>query len=390
MTNLRFCSMLLPLLAVAAPAAAQEFGGSSAVSGRDVLIGQPSNQYAPGQVYVFRANQQGAWSEAARIGAPDSATNTGFGRRIAVDGSTMLVAESPNDSSGAGRVHVYERSQAGAWRHAGTITPTPSVNGDRIGRGLALKGDVAVIGASRTDSLRGEAWVFRRAGGQWRQEARLRPAEVAPGAAFGNTVAFDGTHLAVGAQQADSNAGAVYLFRRDSAGAWAQEQKLTLPLPESSRGNAQFGAAIQFHGNELYVGAPGLTNFMGAVVRFARDTVNQRWNVVGGLLPFEASPGTQFGTSFTLIGSELWVGAPGASQFEGRIFRYAQDADGAFTNVTRVAYDTAGRQYAFGSLVSGAGSIAVVGMGTYAFGEGRAAIITVTTDGRPTQPTVPR
>src|SRR5690606_6718841 len=314
MATLRHSAVLLSLLAAAAPVAAQEFGGSSAVSGREVLIGQPSNLYAPGQVYVFRAGPQGAWSEAARIGAPDSAINTGFGRRIVVDGSTRLVAESPNDSSGPGRVHVYERSQAGAWRHSGTLTPTPAANGDRIGRGLALKGDVAIIGASRSDSMRGEAWVFRRSGGQWRQEARLRPADVAPGAAFGNTVAFDGTHLAVGAQQADSNAGAVYLFRRDGAGAGTQEQKLSLPLPENSRGNAQFGAAMQFHGNELYVGAPGLTNFMGAVVRFTRDSVNQRWNVMGGLLPFEASPGTQFGTSFTILGNALWIGAPGANQ----------------------------------------------------------------------------
>src|SRR5690606_41233551 len=64
MATLRHSAVLLSLLAAAAPVAAQEFGGSSAVSGREVLIGQPSNLYAPGQVYVFRAGPQGAWSEA--------------------------------------------------------------------------------------------------------------------------------------------------------------------------------------------------------------------------------------------------------------------------------------------------------------------------------------
>ncbi|HEU5049814.1 MAG TPA: choice-of-anchor B family protein [Gemmatimonadales bacterium] len=375
MPSLRHRMAITLLLASGAgPAAAQEFGAGAAVAGRDVFIGQASNQYAPGYVYVFRAGPQGAWTVASRIGPPDSARNTGFGRRIAVDGNTMLISESPLDSASAGRVHAYERTRAGAWRHVGRLEPTPSVNGDRIGRGLALKGDVAVIGSSRTEG-RGEAWVFRRQGGQWRQEARLRPEDVAAGAAFGNTVAFDGRFLAVGAQQADSNAGAVYLFRRDSSGTWKQDQKLTLPLQPGMGAFAQFGASILFHEGTLYIGAPGLTQGMGAVIRFAWDSVNNRWNPQGGLLPFDATPGTQFGTSVAVLGNELWIGAPGSSQFEGRIFRYTRDSAGAFTNATKIAYDTAGRQYGFGSLVVGTGDLAVVAMGNADFGEGRAAIV---------------
>ena len=388
MAILRHSPILLVLLAAApAAAAAQEFGAAAAVAGRDVIIGQASNQYAPAYVYVFRANQRGTWTVASRFAAPDSARNTGFGRRIAVDGTTMLISESPVDSASAGRVHVYERNQGGAWRHTGTLTPTPAVNGDRIGRGLALKGNIAIIGASRTDSMRGEAWVFRRQGNQWRQDARLRPAEVMPGAAFGNTVAFDGNVIAVAAQQADSNAGAVYIFR-DSAGTWKQEQKLSLPVPPAARANAQFGASLMLHDGILYVGAPGLTNFMGAVVRFTHDSVNHRWNPIGGLLPFDATPGTQFGSSMIVMNNELWIGAPGSSQFEGRIFRYSRDTAGAFTNARKIAYDTTGLQLGFGGTLVGSGTIAVVGMGGADFGEGRAAILSVTANGTVAQRTV--
>ena len=387
MATLRQSSTFLLLLAAASPAAAQEFGAAVAVAGRDVLIGQASNLYAPGYVYVFRASPQGAWTVASRFGAPDSARNTGFGRRIAVDGNTMLISESPLDSATAGRVHVYERNQGGAWRHTGTLAPTPAVNGDRIGRGLALKGNIAIIGASRTDSMRGEAWVFRKQGNQWRQEARLRPADVTAGAAFGNTVAFDGNVIAVAAQQADSNAGAVYIFR-DSAGTWRQEQKLSIPVAPAFRTNSQFGASLMLEDGVLYVGAPGLTNFMGAVIRFAHDSVNNRWNPLGGLLPFDATPGTQFGTSLTMMGDELWVGAIGSSQFQGRIFRYTRDTSGAFTNATKIAYDTAGLQLAFGGVLAGNGNLAVVGMGNADFGEGRAAILSVAANGNVTQRTV--
>ena len=82
MATLRHCPAIFLLLAAAAPAAAQEFGSAAAVAGRDVLIGQASNLYAPGYVYVFRPNAQGAYTVAARLASPDSARNTGFGRRI--------------------------------------------------------------------------------------------------------------------------------------------------------------------------------------------------------------------------------------------------------------------------------------------------------------------
>jgi choice-of-anchor B domain-containing protein len=373
----------------AAPAAAQEFGGAAAVAGRDVLISQASNQYAPALVYVFRADARGAWREAARIAAPDSAVNTGFGRRFAIDGNTLLISESPVDSLSAGSVHVYERSAAaGPWRHATEITIPGAQNGDRIGRGLALQGDLAVIGASRSDSMRGQAWVFRRQGGQWRQEATLRPDEVQPGAAFGNTLTMNDGVIVVSAQQADSNAGAAYIFRRDSAGSWIQEQKLQLPVPPGARANAQFGASLLLQDNVLYVGAPGLTQFMGAVVRFNRDTVNHRWNPAGGLMPFDATPGTQFGSALGMVGREIWVGAPGSSQFEGRIFRYVPDSAGAYNSVSKIAYDTTGIQLGFGGVMAAGRDVVVVGMGNADFGEGRAAILSRAANGRWTQASV--
>ena len=178
--------------------------------------------------------------------------------------------------------------------------------------------------------------MFRKQGNQWRQEARLRPADVAPSSAFGNTVAYDGRLIAVAAQQADSNAGAVYIFR-DSAGTWKQEQKLTIPVQPAFRPNAQFGAALLCHEGMLYVGAPGLTNCMGAIIRFTHDSANNRWNPVGGLLPFDATPGAQFGTTMTMMGNELWVGAPFLAQGRGRVFRYLRDTSGAFTRATKVA-----------------------------------------------------
>src|SRR5690349_24385563 len=81
---------------VAGPLAAQEanYGTGAAISGREVYIGQPANQYGAGYVYGYKADARGVWKEAVRLTAPaDSGRSDGFGRKIAIDGNTMLISQ---------------------------------------------------------------------------------------------------------------------------------------------------------------------------------------------------------------------------------------------------------------------------------------------------------
>lgn len=391
-------SALATGFAVGAQAQEPNFGAAAAISGRELLIGQPANQYSPGLVYTFRADARGVWRETTRLASPDSVRNNGFGRRLAVDGNTLLVAQSPSDSSAPGVVHVYERTSAtGPWRLTGHLAPEGAVKGDRVGRALALSGDLAVVGATRTDSMRGALFVFRRAGGEWRQEAKLRPEDVKPGSAFGASVSLAGDMILAGAQQADSNAGAAYVFKRDSSGTWQPDGRLVLPVSggpsaqataSAQRLNAQFGTAVLLHEGAAYVGAPGTTQSTGRVVRYVRDSVQKRWNPAGNLFAFAATQGTQFGAALATSGKELLVGAPGSNQFRGAVFRYTQDTAGVFTAVTRTVYDSTALQAGFGGTLMAGGAATVVGMPSSDFGEGRAAILVRGSAGRWTQQTV--
>jgi choice-of-anchor B domain-containing protein len=386
----------LPLTGLAAQD--PNFGSALAVSGREVLVAQPSNQYATGFVYTFRADQRGTFREAGRLAGPDSTRYNGFGRRLAVDGNTLLVSESPSDSSAPGVVHVYERTSATApWRHTATLWAEGAVPGDRVGRALALAGDVAAVGATRSDSMLGAVFVFRRSGGQWQQEAKLRPANLKPGTGFGAAVAIDTDLILVGALQADSNAGAAYLFRRDASGNWAQEGgALQLPVsgqttggatPTAQRSGAVFGAAVLLHEGAAYVGAPGFAQGMGRVVRFVYDSAQKRWNQGGNLFPFTSTPNTQFGSALASAGRDIVVGAPGSNQFRGAIFRFTLDTAGAAVAVTRAAYDSTSVQAGFGGAIAAGPDFTVVGMPNADFGEGRAAIVR-TAAGRTSQQTI--
>jgi choice-of-anchor B domain-containing protein len=390
----------LSLIPAALSAQEANFGTAAAISGREIYIGQPANQYGAGYVYGYKADARGMWKESVRLSAPsDSGRSDGFGRRIVVDGNTMLVAQSPSDSSQTGVVHVYERASAMApWKKTATLAADGAVKGDRVGRTLALVGDVAVVGATRTDSLRGAVFVFRRSGGQWKQEAKLRPEEIKSGNNYAASLAFDGTTIVVGAAQADSNAGAAFIYRQNASNGWDMEGKLQLPAGSfgppnpaalaAQRANSGFGVSVLMHEGNAYIGAPNLAFNTGRVVRFVRDSVQKRWNGTSWLSPFQATPGTQFGAALAAHGKDLWVGAPGSTQFRGAVFRYTLDTAGVVTEVVKTPYDSTTLQVGFGgNLVLGNG-LAVVTMPGADFSEGRAAVLARATTGKWNQQTL--
>jgi hypothetical protein len=101
----------------------------------------------------------------------------------------------------------------------------------------------------------GSAYVFRRTGDQWRQEARLVPSGAGVRSRVGQTVKLRGDLLLVSAH-CDSSAaymsGAVYIYRYDGT-AWVEDIKLR---PANPTALANFGNALDFDGDTAVVGAP--------------------------------------------------------------------------------------------------------------------------------------
>jgi choice-of-anchor B domain-containing protein len=375
------------LLAAAAltPAAAQNFnfGSALALNGRQVLIGQPANNYSPGLVYVYTLDAKGVWRQTTRIAAPDSAQADGFGRTLATDGNTLLVTRtaSLNDP---GSVHVYQRGAGGGWTHVSMIPGADS--GSRFGRSLAVSGDLAFVGTTGADSSAGAVRVYRRSGTTWTLETTLRPDDPKAGNSFGGPIALAGDLLVVGASAADSGTGAAYVFRRTGT-TWKQDARLTYPAAPPIAKGGRFGLSVLAAGNRIYVGAPGINQNIGAVVAFDHDSASGRWTPVATLLPFAAMPGTQFGASLAASGHEVWVGAPGANQFHGQVHRFTADTGALFTAVSTMASDSSDRT-AFGLGIAINGPVAVVGQPFADNGQGFAALMSRTPAGAWHQHTV--
>ena len=261
-------------LAVGAP------GEASASRG---VGGDPANDGAPnsGAVYVFRWSGT-QWGQEAYIKASNTGYNDYFGYSISL-AQDILAVGAPGESSGA-----------------------TGINGD---------------GTSNDLTESGAAYVFRRTGSQWVEDAYVKASNTGRDDYFGYSVAVANEMLAVGAiyensgatgiggDQSDVSAfgaGAVYVFRR--SGTWFQEAYIK---PSNAGDNEHFGHSLALSGNTLAVGAPWQGPYEGAAYVFARG--QSAWVQTGYFRASNPDYDDEFGRAVTLSGDTLAVGVPDES-----------------------------------------------------------------------------
>jgi len=154
-------------------------------------------------------------------------------------------------------------------------------NGDALGTVVALDGDTLVVGAPLEDgstttingptndnaNIAGAAYVFVRSGNTWSQQAYLKASNTSAGDRFGTSVSISGNTVVVGAPFEDGSAntvngasndnagdaGAAYVFVR-SGSTWSQQAYLKA---SNSGSDDEFGTSVSISGDTVVVGAPG-------------------------------------------------------------------------------------------------------------------------------------
>jgi FG-GAP repeat len=260
----------------------------------------------------------GALRAGTTIRARDASPFSYFGQATAVDGDLAVVGAPYDDGAGtdAGAAYVFRRHGEAWSQEAKLLAPSPRPF-DRFGFSVAVSGEAVVVGAdrrdagSRTDS--GEAFVFRSAAGGWSLDATLRPRDLAEKDGLGISVAIAGDVLLAGAPGKDGahpGAGAVYVFRRVD-GTWREEEKLTEPAPTDY---AVFGCAVSLSGDAALVGASGSSDLQvigGRAYLFRHGA--QGWELEAKLAPGRLAPLEKFGASVALRDGLAAVGSPRAT-----------------------------------------------------------------------------
>ena len=354
--------------------AGDEFGSSVALDGDTLVVGATSEDSQAsgvngdetdnsvsysGAVYVFTRSGS-TWTQQAYIKASNPGADDYFGSEVALDGNTLVVGASGEDSQAtgingddtdnsapnSGAVYVFTRSGS-TWTQQAYIKASNTGTGDRFGFSVSLSGNTLAVGANneasaatgingdQTDNataVSGAVYVFTRSGATWTQQAYVKASNTGGLDEFGYSVALSGDTLAVGARsershatgvngdQTDNSAadsGAVYVFTR-SGTTWTQQAY----VKASNTGEIdQFGYRVALEGDTLAVGAleedgsgTGVNpasnedaSNSGAVYVFTRS--GSTWTQQAYVKASNTDPGDWFGFNLALSGDSLAVGA---------------------------------------------------------------------------------
>jgi hypothetical protein len=141
---------------------------------------------------------------------------------------------------------------------------------DYFGHSVDIDNNYAIIGSMNEDhnyTDQGSAYIFERDGATWTQVAKIMANDRAASYNFGCAVAIDGNYAIVGSRYDNdngSNSGSSYMFIHDGTN-WTQEAKLT-----ASDGQASdyFGYAVSIQDDIAIVGA---YYHVGVIFRVLKD-----------------------------------------------------------------------------------------------------------------------
>jgi hypothetical protein len=274
------------------------------------------------------------FSSEQSLTASNAAAEDQFGDAVAIDADTLVVG-APLVNSGTaidtGAVYVFVRDPlTGVFSEQQKLTTLDAIAKDNFGSAVDIDGDTIVVGAPRVNSGlsfdTGAVYVFTRdptvANNPWTQQQKLTAADAAPNDLLGSSVSVEGHTLVAGAPRKNSGtanaAGAVYVFTRDpddQTVPWSQQQKL---IATDAAAEDQFGTSVSLKGNTIVVGAPldnlGTVFDAGSVYVFTRDQTVflNPWKQLQKLTASNARAGDRLGLSVSIDANTVFAGAPRA------------------------------------------------------------------------------
>ena len=254
-------------------------------------------------------------SNARKVKADDGTPNDHFGISVSISGDRAIVGAYGVDDNGpqSGAAYIFRRSGR-KWAQEAKLLAFGGRMNDHFGISVSIAGSTAVVGARGgidRGAQSGAAYIFRLGAAGWEQEAKLTAAGGSSNDAFGASVSVWDNQAVVGAGGDNSRgtgAGAAYIFQHAETG-WLQEAKLTARGGEARDG---FGVSVSISSDRVIVGAHGDDDKgirSGAAYVFRNN--GQEWKQEVKLVAGDGNANAIFGHAVCIRGSRAIVGAHG-------------------------------------------------------------------------------
>ncbi len=350
------------------------FGSSVSISGDYAVIGAYGDDVAnvdQGSAYIFRRIGS-SWSQVAKLTASDGAASDNFGRSVSISGDYAIIGadmDDVGDNTNQGSAYIFKRS-GNSWTQEAQLTASDGALYDFFGKSVSISSDYVVIGAWGDDiganMNQGSAYIFKRIGSSWSQEAKLTAADGAVDDFLGYSVSIAGDYAVIGSYGDDIGAivdqGSSYIFKRSGI-LWTQEAKLTAA---DGATNDFFGYSVSMAGDYVIIGAFGddIGTFanQGSSYIFKRNGI--LWPQEAKLIASDGTAGESFGISVSISGDYVVIGPdeddiePNANQ--GSAYIYKRNGTSWIQESKFTASDGASSDF-FGNSVSISGDYAIIG-----------------------------
>lgn len=298
----------------------------------------------------------------AKVTASNGTSNDYFGNGVAIQGDLAVVGAPADENLDKGSAYVFQQSGT-VWSQQAVLTASDGAIGDLFGWSVAISGDTVIVGAYGASSGQGAAYIFVQNGTVWNQQAKLTASDGAPGDNLGTGAAIFGDTAVVGANFDDvgsADQGSVYIFERTSS-VWNQTQKLN--ASDGAAGD-QFGVSVAISGSTLIVGAlyddVGSNANQGSAYVFVYS--GSTWTEQAKLTASTGAADDNFGSSVALSGDTAVVGAPSDGNVPNPGSAYIFTRSGiTWTQQAQLLASDGAAKDLFGSSVGISGDKAIVG-----------------------------
>lgn len=290
-----------------------EFGTSVAINNQFIAVGASREDIAKGAVYIYQKNGAN-WNFNQKITAPDGVEMAEFGGSIKFGNGFLVAASGRADIDGmirAGALYIYEPGSDDQWNFTKKLTASDYDNDALLGvnpTSFDVSDNLIVAGAPGFDSWKGSVYIFEKVGNHWEQTQKLNSPEGVDFGNFGIGVSVSGNYLAVGASGENSNAGKIYIYKKNGSGEWIFHQSLT---SSDHFENSYFGNSVSIDGNELVVGAYTEVNTGNPSMAYIfKLNDNGNWEESQKISSYESFEHTYFAWMCEMKNDKLLISAP--------------------------------------------------------------------------------
>jgi len=300
------------------------------------------------------------WQETTKLLALDSDKGDEFGCSVFIDGDCAIIgAEWDDDNEHSGSAYIFKHNGT-TWFQEDKLLSLNGERYDKFGCAVSFDGDYAIIGAYYDEehgTCSGSAYIFKRNGTTWYQEAKLYSSNCGICDYFGCSVSIDGDYAIIGSLGGGPKGGAAYIFKRNGT-TWFEEIKL---IPPDQTYADLFGRSVYMDGDYLIVGADGHNDDAGAAYVYKYNGTT--WSLQDKLFASDFELGESFGISVSMDGDYAIVGAAlddDNGQKSGSAYIFKRNGSDWIEEDKLLAFDGATTDF-FGWSVSIDGDYVIIG-----------------------------